>query len=58
MGVKIETVFEPSEPIVSMVEHQGKVYVATQRRVYRMNKDDLTGTERFEPMVFHQIAET
>jgi hypothetical protein len=57
MGIKIESVFSPDYPIVSMVEYQGTVYVATQRHVYRMSKDDLTGTVAFDQVVFHQAVE-
>lgn len=57
MGIKIESVFEPREFIVAMVEHQGTVFVATERRVYRMSKDELTGTATFDPVVFHQAVE-
>ena len=57
MGIQIESVFEPNDPIVSMVEYQGKIYVATTRRVFRMEKDDLTNTVAFEPVVFHQAVE-
>lgn len=51
---KVEIVFEPRDRIVSMVEHRGTVYVATERRVFRMQKDELTDTIRFLPVVFHQ----
>jgi hypothetical protein len=57
VGIKIESVFEPSERIVSMVEHRGEVYVATERRVYRMRKDDFTDTVAFDPVIFHQAVE-
>lgn len=57
MAIKIESVFEPSERIVSMVEHQGKVYVATERRVYRMKQDDFADRDIFEPVIFHQAVE-
>lgn len=51
---KIQVVFEPRDRIVSMVEHRGEVYVATERHVYRMQKDALTDSVRFLPVVFHQ----
>jgi len=51
---KIEVVFDPGERIVSMVEHRGEVFVATERHVYRMRKDDLTDTFKFLPVVFHK----
>jgi hypothetical protein len=54
---KIEVVFDPGERIVSMVEHQGTVYVATERHVYRMQKDAQTDTVRFLPVVFHKLPE-
>ena len=57
MGIRIESVFEPAERIVSMVEHRGTVMVATERRVYRMRTDDLTGTVAFDPVIFHQAIE-
>lgn len=52
----ISVVFEPGERIVSMIEHQGSVYVATERRVYRMVKDSLTDTVKFVPVIFDRLA--
>lgn len=51
---KIEVVFEPNDPIVAMVEWRGAVYVATSRRVFRMERDEFTKTDYFKPVVFHQ----
>lgn len=54
----ISVVFEPRDRIVSMVEHQGTVYVATERQVFRMQKDALTDSVRFLPVVFHEAPGT
>lgn len=55
--MKIESVFEPSERVVSMIEFRGRIFVATERRVYRMTHDDLTDSVAFDPVVFHQAVE-
>lgn len=39
-------VLELDEPIVSMIEHQDRIYVATSRSVYRMADD-----EKLEPLM-------
>lgn len=54
---KVEVVFDPGERIVSMVEHQGTIYLATERHVYRMQKDALADSVRFLPVVFHKLPE-
>lgn len=52
----ISAVFEPGERIVSMVEHQGSIYVATEQHVYRMLKDPLTDSVKFVPVIFDRLA--
>lgn len=52
-----DIVFEPRDRIVAMVHHQGIVFVATERRVYRMREDKLTDTVAFEPVVFRTEPE-
>ena len=57
MDPKIESVFEPRHRIVAMVEHKGRVYIATEQCVFRMTEDSLTDRPVFEQMVFHQIKD-
>jgi hypothetical protein len=54
MDAKQEIVFEPGERLVSMLHLAGTVYVATERRVYRMRRDPLTEEVSFQPVDFHQ----
>jgi hypothetical protein len=46
--MKIIKEFPASEPIVSMIQYNGYILVATSRHVFKMKED-----ETFEPLVFH-----
>jgi hypothetical protein len=52
----IEAIFEPGERVVSMLLLAGTVYVATDRRVYRMRRDPLTDADAFQAVEFHRTA--
>lgn len=50
----VQAVFEPNEPIVSLITYKDMVLVATTKRVYRASVIDCTDTLVFEPVVFHE----
>lgn len=50
-----QVVFRPNERIVSMVNYQGKVVLATEHHVYMM-LDDGTNAPVFHPLAFREIT--
>jgi hypothetical protein len=55
MTVNLKKVVGPGDRIVSMVEHQGALYVATEHRVYRFFTH--TPGAAFEPVMFYEAEE-
>lgn len=50
--MSIQMILETNERIVAMCEYHNEIIVATERRVYRMRKDDLTDSYIFKPVLF------
>lgn len=50
-GIKFIAEFDSSEPIVSMIEFNGTVLIATARRVFRVEDDKMV------PLTFELVEE-